>query len=435
MGNQIVVPSLGESILEATVARWFKKPGESVRVGEPVVELETEKVNLEVGAEQAGVLVRILHPEGEDVKVGEVLGEIGEASQATATPQPPSQPEADKPSGSGPSEQVQTAAAGTGQPVPKDQEPAAQEVKPSDDQITPVARRMIQEMDLPAEEIQGSGPGGRIQRQDIERYLQDTQTGSAKPDLSISVEAQKSEKPAPAQAGAQRPEERVRLSRRRRTIAERLVQAQHSAAMLTTFNDLDMTAVMDIRQKRKEAFKTKYGIGLGIVSFFVKASILALKEFPRLNAEIQGDEMVLKKFYDIGIAVAADEGLIVPVIRDADRLSFVDIEKKIQDFVQKAKDNTFSLEDLAGGTFSITNGGVFGSLLSTPILNYPQVGILGLHRIETRPVAVQGEVIIRPMMYLALSYDHRIVDGKEAVQFLGRIKEAVEHPEILLIEG
>ena len=307
------------------------------------------------------------------------------------------------------------------------------------ERITPVARRLAEEQGVDWAQVKGSGTNGRITKQDIENYLQQQEKAGAAEtavpqDKAVSQPPPKAEAAAPEAAREGR-EERIRLSRRRRTIAQRLVEAQQTAAMLTTFNDVDMSAVIELRQRRQESFQKQHGVKLGFMSFFVKAAIGALKAFPRLNAEIEGDEMILKHYYDIGMAVGAEEGLVVPVMREADRKSFAQIEQEIREFIQKAGDNTLSLEDLRGGTFTITNGGVFGSLLSTPILNPPQVGILGLHRIEERPVAHQGEVVIRPMMYVALSYDHRLVDGREAVQFLVRLKELIEDPEVLLLEG
>jgi 2-oxoglutarate dehydrogenase E2 component (dihydrolipoamide succinyltransferase) len=400
MSVKIVVPQMGESVVEATVAHWLKREGDAVAIGDVLVELETDKVNLEVGAQRAGVLTRIERGEGEDVRVGDVLGLI-EAGRAVEEPEKP------------------------GGVVPVVEE----------EKVTPVARRLAEERGVDVTEVAGTGPRGRVTRQDVERFLEQREAESEpaeEPTRVVQKEAVPSAAPAPSR---DRREERVRMSRRRRTIASRLVEAQHTAAMLTTFNEVDMSAVMELRQRRKESFRERHGVGLGIVSFFVKASIGALKQFPQLNAEIDGDEIVLKHYYDIGVAIGAEEGLVVPVLRDADRMSFAEIEKAIKAFVQKADDGTLSLEDLRGGTFTITNGGVFGSLLSTPILNPPQVGILGLHKIEERPVAVAGQVVVRPMMYLALSYDHRIVDGREAVQFLVRVKELIEDPEALLLEG
>lgn len=422
MPTEIVVPELGESVIEATVARWLKREGDYVAVGEPVVELETEKVNLEVGTEQAGVLTRIERGEGEDVQVGDVLGTIEETEepleeprkeieQATEVPEvpPKEDPEAEEKT-----------------PQPKEQVPEDGREAPHEAQkrTTPVARRLAQEQDVDLAQVASGRPGGRVTKQDVQSYLEGQE---ARREATLT--------PLAAVPDRSQREERVPMSRRRRTIARRLVEAQQTAAMLSTFNEVDMSAVMDLRRRRQESFQARHGVKLGIVPFFVKASIGALKDFPRLNAEIQNDEMILKHYYDIGVAIGASEGLVVPVLRDANHMAFAEIERAIKTFAQKAEDGILSLEDLRGGTFTITNGGVFGSLLSTPILNPPQVGILGLHKIEERPVAFNGEVIIRPMMYVALSYDHRIVDGREAVQFLVRIKELIEDPETLLLEG
>ena len=392
--SNIVVPELGESVVEARVARWLKKVGDRVEVGEPIVELETEKIDLEVSAEKGGVIASIARQEGEDVKIGELLGVVDESG--AAAPVPPS-PESRAPS---PESRVPSPESRVPSPPPSD-EPRA----------TPTARRMAKENAVDLGTVAGSGTAGRVTKQDVQKAIA-----------------------PPAPSGA-RTEERVRMTKRRQTIARRLVEAQHTAAMLTTFNDVDMTAVMALRERRKEAFKKEFGVGLGIASFFVKSAIAALRAFPALNAEIQGDEIVYKRYYDIGVAVGAEGGLVVPVIRDADRLSFAQIELAIRDFAKRAGDSTLTLEDLRGGTFTITNGGVFGSLLSTPILNPPQVGILGLHKIQDRAVALNGQVVIRPMMYVALSYDHRIVDGREAVQFLARIKDYIEDPGQMLLQG
>jgi 2-oxoglutarate dehydrogenase E2 component (dihydrolipoamide succinyltransferase) len=421
---EILVPELGESIVEATVARWLKKEGERVMVGEPVVELETDKVDLEVGAKEEGVLVKIKHKEGDDVEVGEVLGVIEpveitgkgfeKSEAATSEPLVPvasSQPEENKAT----------------VPTLSDSK-----VGGTDDRATPVARRVAQEYGVELERVTPTGAGERITKEDVQHYLESQGTSKTKP--SQAEKAEIISAPEPQEAPARR-ETREKMSRRRRTIASRLVEAQQTAAMLTTFNDIDMTAVIEIRNRRKQSFEERHGVKLGFMSFFVKASIGALKEFSRINSEIRGDEFILKDYYDIGIAIGAEEGLVVPVLRDADRLSFADIERKIRDFIEKSRTNTLSLEDIRGGTFTITNGGVFGSLLSTPILNPPQVGILGLHRIEDRPVAINNQVRIKPMMYVALSYDHRIVDGREAVQFLVRVKELIQDPETLLLEG
>ncbi len=409
MTTKIIVPEMGESVIEATVHQWLKKEGDFVEAGEALVELETDKVNLEVGAKSAGVLMKITVPEGQDVKVGDELGLINEEIK-----QPASQPS--------------TLA---GQPAPDNHStPKVNQATPQTQLVTPVASRLAREQNVDVTKVRGTGPEGRVTKSDVEQFVQkqtvverETPQPTVQPALTTNTEFDS------------RKEERQRMSRRRRTIAQRLLEASQSTAMLTTFNEVNMNAVMELRHRRNEAFQAHYGLKLGITSFFVKASISALKTFPRLNAEIQGDEILLKHYYDIGVAVGAEEGLVVPVIRDAERLSFAEIERQIKDFAAKTNEGKLSVEDLRGGTFTITNGGVFGSLLSTPILSLPQVGILGLHKIEDRPMAENGQVLIRPMMYVALSYDHRIVDGREAVQFLVHVKELIEDPERLLLEG
>ncbi len=452
MPTEIVVPNLGESIVEATVADWLKQEGERVEVGEAVVVLETDKVDLDVGAERAGVLAKIVRQSGEDVKIGDVLGVIEEAPQEG--PEAPSPAPAEKaPAGeekapSAPSEKARAGDGRAAAPAPAAEESApAPAAPPSEavDRATPVARRMAEERGVPLEEIEGTGPRGRVTKEDVERHLAAAPAKTTAPAAPATPAPARPAEPAraapptpallePAQVQTRR-EERVRMSRRRRTIAERLVEAQRTAAMLTTFNEVDMSAVMALRKRRQDEFVKRNGVKLGISSFFVKAAVGALKAFPQVNGELQDGEILLKYYYDIGVAIGAEEGLVVPVLRDADRMSFAQIEQAIKDFAQRAAEGTLSLEDLRGGTFTITNGGVFGSLLSTPILNPPQVGILGLHKIEDRPVALNGEVVIRPMMYVALSYDHRIIDGREAVQFLVRVKELIEEPESLLLEG
>jgi 2-oxoglutarate dehydrogenase E2 component (dihydrolipoamide succinyltransferase) len=424
--SNIVVPTLGESVVEARVARWLKKAGDRVEVGEPVVELETEKIDLEVSAEKSGVIASIARQEGDDVKIGELLAVVDE-NGATAAPAASSAPAA-------------SASAPTPAPAPASSGNGSAEAA-SEGRATPTARRMAKDNDVDLGAVQGSGAAGRVTKQDVQKAM------TPAPAPTSTPVAPTSSKVAPTREGAiaptslskiapgSRTEERVRMSKRRQTIARRLVEAQHTAAMLTTFNEVDMTAVMALRERRKESFKKEFGVGLGIASFFVKSAIAALRAFPPLNAEIQGDEIVFKHYYDIGVAVGAEGGLVVPVIRDADRLSFAQIELAIRDFATRATDGTLTLEDLRGGTFTITNGGVFGSLMSTPILNPPQVGILGLHKIQDRAVPMNGQVVIRPMMYVALSYDHRIVDGREAVQFLVKIKDFVEDPARLLLEG
>jgi 2-oxoglutarate dehydrogenase E2 component (dihydrolipoamide succinyltransferase) len=415
--SNIVVPTLGESVVEARVARWLKKAGDRVEVGEPIVELETEKIDLEVSAEKSGVIASIARQEGEDVKIGELLAVVDEngtaaaAAPASAAPAPAPAPTAAPVSAPAPA--PAPASSGNGSATT------------TEGRATPTARRMAKDNDVDLGAVQGSGAAGRVTKQDVQKAM------APAPAPTSSAVAPTSNKVAPGT----RTEERVRMSKRRQTIARRLVEAQHTAAMLTTFNEVDMSAVMALRERRKESFKKEFGVGLGIASFFVKSAIAALRAFPLLNAEIQGDEIVHKHYFDIGVAVGAEGGLVVPVIRDADRLSFAQIELAIRDFATRAADGTLTLEDLRGGTFTITNGGVFGSLMSTPIINPPQVGILGLHKIQDRVVPVNGQPAIRPMMYVALSYDHRIVDGREAVQFLVKIKDFVEDPARLLLEG
>ncbi len=415
MPVEIRVPALGESIVEATIARWLKAPGDSVSAGDPVVELETDKVNVEVPAEVSGTLGELSHKEGDTVGVGEVIGYVSESGAAPAV--------ASTPATAAPV----TEAAPATTPTPT-AAPAATNGRETP--VTPTASAMASANNVNLSDVQGTLPGGRIGKDDVVRAAQPiapTPRPVSKPTPTVAA-------PVPASAGS-RPEERIKMSRRRQTIATRLVEAQHTAAMLTTFNEIDMTAVMEVRKRRKESFEKRFGIGLGFTSFFTKAAIGALKAFPYVNGEIQGDEIVLKKYYDIGIAVSADEGLVVPVIRDADRLSFAAIEKSVKELAAKARENKLALSDITGGTFTITNGGIFGSLMSTPILNAPQVGILGLHTIKERPVVVGGEIVIRPMMYVALSYDHRIIDGSTAVRFLVTIKDLIEDPETLLLEG
>ena len=446
MAIKIVVPDLGESVVEATVANWLKQEGDRVKAGEAIVSLETDKVDLDIPATQDGVLSRIEHGAGEDVQVGDVLAIIDE-QDATATG-----------NGAGATEAQEEAAKSAGgserKPPAQNQQGSASveshaaegpEATQPGERVTPVAKRIAAEKGIDLAAVSGVGPGGRVTRRDVESYLEEQQESKRRakvePETLPSAKAIVSEPtsvstsvPA-ALAGEGRGEERVRMSRRRRTIAERLVEAQHTAAMLTTFNELDMSAVMELRSRKRDEFKEQHGVSLGFMSFFVKAVIGGLKEFPRLNAALEGNDMVLRRYYDIGIAVGAEEGLVVPVLRNADRMSFATIEQVIKQVVDKSQQGTLSIADLRGGTFTITNGGVFGSLLSTPILNPPQVGILGLHKIEQRPVIVKGEIVARPMMYVALSYDHRIVDGREAVQFLVKVKQLIEDPEELLLAG
>ncbi|CAN5882451.1 2-oxoglutarate dehydrogenase complex dihydrolipoyllysine-residue succinyltransferase [soil metagenome] len=440
MPVEILVPPLGESLVDAVVGTWLKSEGDAVSRGDTLLELETDKVNLDVAATEDGVLASIARNEGDVVVVGEVLGTIAEgAGAAAANGAQASQP--------GPADEPVPAAASI-------QEPAA--LAPSDAAVdtagraAPAVRRLAEEHHIDLARIPGTGPGGRVTREDVMAAAVAAQPAAAGPAQPAETAAPPQAAPAaasppslpapPAATAAavdptSRPEERVRMSRRRQTIANRLVEAQQTAAMLTTFNEIDMTAVMELRAARKEAFKERHGVGLGFMSFFTKASVGALKAYPIVNAEIQGSEIVLKKYYDIGVAVGVEDGLVVPVIRDAEKKNFADIEKTILDLATRAKDGTLTLPELTGGTFTITNGGIYGSLMSTPILNTPQVGILGMHAIQKRPVVKDDEVVVRPMMYVALSYDHRIVDGSEAVRFLVRVKELLEDPTNLLLEG
>jgi 2-oxoglutarate dehydrogenase E2 component (dihydrolipoamide succinyltransferase) len=434
---EIHVPELGESVTEATVGKWLKGEGEAVEAGEPLVELETDKINFEVEAEQDGVLESIAKGEGEDVGVGEVIGTIGEGSADSADGGDSQETEEDEAEQEEPqeeeSQEEQSATEAGGEETNGHREDSGVRASPS-------VRRLAGEYDVDLAEVSGSGAGGRVTKDDVERLIREQSSGGSAQEEAPERDGQKEEAPsqeaAPAaQNGRGDLEERVRLSRRRQTIAARLVEAQQTAAMLTTFNEVDMSAILELRKRRKEAFQERYDTKLGFMSFFAKASIGALKAFPKINAELQENELIYKHYYDIGVAVNTEEGLVVPVVRDADRKSFADIERTIAELGGKARDGKLGLEDLQGGTFTITNGGTFGSLNSTPILNTPQVGILGMHKTQERPVAVNGQVEIRPMMYLALSYDHRIVDGADAVQFLVRIKELLEDPESLLLEG
>ncbi|HEU5012807.1 MAG TPA: 2-oxoglutarate dehydrogenase complex dihydrolipoyllysine-residue succinyltransferase [Roseiflexaceae bacterium] len=452
MAGEIRVPTLGESIVEATVGKWLKQVGDHVEAGEPLVELETDKVNVEVMAEESGVLGRIDKEEGSDVAIGDVLGAVetngaGASApvqqNAPASESQPVQPAAQVGASATTQTEQRTVEAGQGSDG-HDQEVAA----------SPVARRMAAANNVDLAGVQGSGPGGRVVKGDVAAQLHQGEQQAA-PAPVPAAEIAPALKPAPAPAPTPRPqpapapqpasvpqaaqpdrrEERIRMTRRRQTIARRLVEAQHNAAMLTTFNEIDMSAIMALRKRRGEAFLKRYDVKLGFMSFFTKAAVGALKAFPMLNAEIQGDEFVVKHYYDIGIAVGVEEGLVVPVVRDADRKSFAQLEREIGELAKRAREGTLGLNDLQGGTFTITNGGVYGSLMSTPILNAPQVGILGMHKTQERPVVVNGEIVVRPMMYVALSYDHRIVDGSEAVRFLVRVKELAEDPESLLLEG
>ncbi len=413
MTTEIRVPTLGESVTEATIAQWFKKAGDAVAVDEPLVELETDKVTIEVPAPVAGVLSEILVKDGETVEVGALLGAIGEGSGVVSEPAPT--------------------------PV-AEPEPAPVEAIPAGNSqtLSPAVNKLVAENKIDPATVPGSGKDGRLTKGDILAVM-DSVGGSLSPSpapapaaVPVAVPTPQAKAPVGAEDGPR--EERVRMTRLRQTIAKRLKDAQNTAAMLTTFNEVDMTAIMAVRKQYKELFEKKHGVKLGFMSFFVKACIGALKDVPAVNAEIDGTDLVFKNYYHMGVAVGTDKGLVVPVIRDADGLSLAGIEKAINVVGARARDGKLGIEDMQGGTFTISNGGVYGSLMSTPILNAPQSGILGMHKIQQRPMAVDDEIKIRPMMYLALSYDHRIVDGKEAVTFLVRVKEQLEDPQRLVLD-
>lgn len=410
---EIKVPTLGESVSEATVAQWLKKEGESVEADEPVVELETDKVTLEVNAPESGVIVNIVAGEGAEVEVGALLGEIGEGGAANQS-KPKEAPKETK----------------------KEEKPAPAKDSADDDsdKLSPAVRKLVDEHSLDPSKIKGTGKDGRLTKGDVLAFVEDGGKAAETPATeAVSTHPVKEEKAAPRETGLW--EERVRMTRLRQRIAQRLKEAQNTAAILTTFNEVDMGAVMDLRKEYKESFEKKHGVKLGFMSFFTKAAVNALKEIPAVNAEIDGDDIVYKNYYDIGMAMSTPQGLVVPVIKDCDTKSMAEIEKGIMEMGMKARDGKIEMEDMMGGTFTITNGGIFGSLVSTPILNTPQSGILGMHKIQQRPMVMpDGSIEARPMMYLALSYDHRIIDGKEAVTFLVRIKEAIEDPQRLLLD-
>ncbi|MBT9292712.1 2-oxoglutarate dehydrogenase complex dihydrolipoyllysine-residue succinyltransferase [Prosthecodimorpha staleyi] len=409
MATEIKVPTLGESVTEATVAKWFKKPGEAVKADEPLVELETDKVTVEVPAPAAGVLESIVAKEGETVGVAALLGTI--AAGAAATASAPAAAPAPAPAAAAPAP-VATAAAPAGGMPP-----------------APSAAKMMAETGVSVAE--GSGKRGQVLKEDV--IAAATAPKPAPAPVAVAPAAPPAPRPTP-QADDSVREERVKMTKLRQTIARRLKDAQNTAAMLTTFNDVDMSALMAIRNQYKDLFEKKHGVRVGFMGFFVKACVAALKEIPAVNGEIDGQDIIYKNYYHIGVAVGSDKGLVVPVVRDADRLSIAGVEKTIGEFGRRARDGQLKIDEMMGGTFTISNGGVYGSLMSTPILNAPQSAILGMHRIEDRPVVRNGQIVIRPMMYLALSYDHRIIDGKEAVTFLVRVKEMIEDPQRLVMD-
>ena len=417
MSTEIRVPTLGESITEATVAQWYKKPGEAVSADEPLCELETDKVTIEVPAPSAGVMGDLAVEDGATVEVGALLGEILEGTGASAVASSPSN---DAPLSTPP----ELRATDTSE-APK-QEPAVKSAT-EEGVLAPSVRRLVDEHGLDAAALSGSGKGGRLTKGDVLEAVEKSVTTSAEiPAPPVSVRSDDS-------SGLPQLEERVKMTRLRQTIAKRLKESQNTAAMLTTFNEVDMSELMSVRSAYKEQFEKKHGAKLGFMSFFVKACVVALQEIPAVNAEIDGTDIVYKHYVNMGVAVGTDKGLVVPVVRNAHLMGFAEIETTIAEYGQKAREGSLAIDDLQGGTFTISNGGVYGSLMSTPILNSPQSGILGMHKIQERPIVVDGEIVVRPMMYLALSYDHRIVDGKEAVTFLVRVKEGLENPERLLL--
>jgi 2-oxoglutarate dehydrogenase E2 component (dihydrolipoamide succinyltransferase) len=435
MATDVAVPALGESITEGTLAQWLKKPGEAVAADEPLASLETDKVTVDVPSPIAGVLSETLANEGDTVAVGAVIARIDEKATAGAAAPSPAKEAADastNPAGAGENPQLRE--------TEEAPEPAMEGEEDSALTLSPAVRRAVLEHHVDPSKIKGTGKDGRLTKDDVIAAAEAQKTSgpvhepeARAPAAQPPAAAPKPAAVAQAQTG-ERHEERVKMTRLRQTIARRLKEAQETAAMLTTFNDVDMSAVIDARAKYKDLFEKKHGIRLGFMGFFVKACALAAKDVPSVNASLEGDEIVYRDYLDVSVAVSAPKGLVVPVVRNADRMSFAEIEKTIADFGKRAKEGTLTVDEMTGGTFTISNGGVFGSLLSTPIINPPQSAVLGMHRIEERPVVKDGQIVARPMMYLALSYDHRLIDGREAVTFLVRVKEAIEDPTRLLID-
>jgi 2-oxoglutarate dehydrogenase E2 component (dihydrolipoamide succinyltransferase) len=416
--TEIRVPTLGESVTEATIGRWFKKPGDAVAVDEPLVELETDKVTIEVPAPSAGTLGEISAKDGETVAVGALLGQINDGAAGAAAKPAAAPPKAAAPAAPPPPAAAAAPAA------------AAQKAPPTDAPLAPSVRKISAESGIDAATVPGSGKDGRVTKGDMLAAIEKAASAPTpihQPAAAVQVRA-----PSPADDAAR--EERVKMTRLRQTIARRLKEVQNTAAMLTTFNEVDMSHIMAMRGQYKDVFEKKYGIKLGFMGFFTKACVQALKDVPAVNAEIDGTDIIYKNYYHIGIAVGTDRGLVVPVVRDCDQKSIAEIEKAIADYGRRARDGQLKIEEMQGGTFTITNGGIYGSLMSTPILNAPQSAILGMHKIQERPVAIGGKIEIRPMMYLALSYDHRVIDGKEAVTYLVRVKEILEDPSRLVLD-
>ncbi len=416
MATEVKVPTLGESVTEATVGQWLKKPGDAVKADEPIVSLETDKVAVDVPAPVGGTLGDIIAKEGDTVNVGALLAMINEGAAAAAAPAPSASP------APAPAAKAEAATPAPAASAPADEEEGGNLT------LSPAVRRLVLEHGLDPSKIKGTGKDGRLTKDDV---MAAVAAGTAKATASAPAAAPAADAPA---AGPSRRQERVKMTRLRQTVAKRLKEAQNTAALLTTYNDVDMTNVIEARAKYKDLFEKKHGVRLGFMGFFTKAVCMALRDIPGVNAQIEGDEIVYNDFADISVAVSAPNGLVVPVIRNAESLSVADIEKTIGGFGKKAKEGTLTMDDMKGGTFTISNGGVFGSLLSSPIINPPQSAVLGLHRIEDRPVVRDGQIVIRPMMYLALSYDHRLIDGREAVTFLVAVKNAIEDPTRLLID-
>jgi len=441
MATDVKVPALGESITEGTLAQWLKKAGDAVAADEPIASLETDKVTVEVPSPAAGVLSETLVSEGETVAVGAIIARIDEGADGSVSPAKQAADATTNPAGAG---ETPTLRGDEHAPDAKPDAKPAQAAEPGSAEpdhimtMSPAVRRAVLEYHVDPTKVKGTGKDGRLTKDDVIAAAQarsaPAQAGAQAPQAKAPASEAKAPPPGPRPAPGERREERVRMSRLRQTVARRLKEAQNEAALLTTFNDVDMSAVLEARNRYKEMFEKKHGIRLGFMSFFVKAVALAARDVPAVNASIEGDEIVYHDYLDVSIAVSAPKGLVVPVVRNAQAMSFAEIEKTIAEYGKRAKEGTLSVEDMAGGTFTISNGGVFGSLLSTPIVNPPQSAVLGMHRIEERPVAKDGQVVIRPMMYLALSYDHRLIDGREAVTFLVRVKEAIEDPTRLLID-
>jgi 2-oxoglutarate dehydrogenase E2 component (dihydrolipoamide succinyltransferase) len=438
MSVELKVPEVGESVTEATINKWLKQEGDRVEKDEIVAELETEKANFELPAPSAGTLSKISKQEGEEVRIGEVIGEIAEgegggksaeekkSGEAESGQKREAEAKQEAEAESGPERETESRRRSATQEREAREEGAEAAEGDGGRRVMPAARRVLEEHGLDADEVEATGPGGRLLKEDVLRHLErQKQVAPARP----------APRRTRVTTGEGREEETVAMSPMRKTIARRLVEVQQTAALLTTFNEIDMSAVSELRKTYREAFEKQHGVRLGFMSFFIKATIDALKRYPALNAEIREDRIVYKNYFDIGVAVSTEKGLVVPVIRDADRLSFAEIEKQINDYAQRARDGRIELSDLEGGTFTITNGGVFGSMMSTPIVNPPQSGVLGMHAITERPVAVDGQVVVRPMMYVALTYDHRLVDGREAVSCLKRIRDVIEAPGRMMIEA